>query len=148
MEYKKSILSAPNSYCSQIPAIRYELISRGTIENEDDVATNAWAGQSYHNWGLAIDLILTKFGDPLYLDLQDKTMSIQDYYALTGLSQLSAACSLEWGGTWTGFPDIPHFQDTVYKIPPKAYHYDKNMNFPFIKRFYNGPLSVDKIGKK
>ena len=46
-------------------------------------------------------------------------MSIQDYYALTGLSQLAAACSLEWGGTWTDFPDIPHFQDAAYKIPPK-----------------------------
>ncbi len=144
VEYNQSILSVPNPFCSQIPAIQYELISCGTIENEDELATYAWAGQSYHNWGLAIDLILIKFGDPLYLDLQDKTMSIQDYYALTGLSQFAAACSLEWGGSWTGFPDIPHFQDTVYKIPPKAYHYDKNMNFPFIKRFYNCTLSTDK----
>ena len=143
VEYKKRILSAPNSYCSQIPAIRYELISRGTIENEDDVATNAWAGQSYHNWGLAIDLILTKFGDPLYLDLQDGRISMQDYYALTGLSRLAAACSLEWGGTWTGFLDFPHFQDTVYKIPPKPYHYDNNMNFHFVKRLFNGTLTND-----
>ena len=134
VEYKENILSVPNPFCSQIPAIQYELISCGTIEDEDELATYAWAGQSYHNWGLAVDLILTKFGDPLYLDLKDKTMSIQDYYALTGLSQLAEACSLEWGGTWTSFVDIPHFQDTVYKIPPKAYHYDKNMNFPFVKR--------------
>ena len=141
VEYNQNILSTANSYCSQIPAIQYELTSRGTIENEDELATNAWAGQSYHNWGLAIDLILIKFGDPLYLDLQDKKMSIQDYYALTGLSRLAAACSLEWGGTWTGFTDIPHFQDTVYKIPPKAYHYDKNMNFTFIKHLYNSSLS-------
>ena len=141
VEYNQNILSTANSYCSQIPAIQYELTSRGTIENEDELATNAWAGQSYHNWGLAIDLILIKFGDPLYLDLQDKKMSIQDYYALTGLSRLAAACSLEWGGTWTGFTDIPHFQDTVYKIPPKAYHYDKNMNFAFIKHLYNSSLS-------
>ena len=141
VEYNQNILSTPNPFCSQTPAIQYELVSCGTIENEDELATYAWAGQSYHNWGLAIDLILIKFGDPLYLDLQDKTMSIQDYYALTGLSQLAAACSLEWGGTWTGFPDIPHFQDTVYKIPPKAYHYDKNMNFPFIKRLYSRTLN-------
>ena len=147
VEYNQNILSTANPYCSQIPAIQYELISCGTIENEDEHATNAWAGQSYHNWGLAIDLILIKFGDLLYLDLQDRTMSIQDYYALTGLSQLAAACSLEWGGTWTDFPDIPHFQDTVYEIPPKAYHYDKNMNFPFIKRLYNGTLSNDTVDK-
>ena len=141
VEFRQNILSTANSYCSQIPAIQYELVSRGTIENEDDIATFAWAGQSYHNWGLAIDLILIKFGDPLYLDLRDKKMSIQDYYALIGLSQLAAACSLEWGGTWTRFKDIPHFQDTVYKIPPKEYYYDKNMNFHFIKRFYKGTLS-------
>ena len=79
VEYHQNILSTANSYCSQTPAIQYELISRGTIENEDDVATNAWAGQSYHNWGLAIDLVLTKFGDPLYLNLRDGKMSIQDY---------------------------------------------------------------------
>ena len=145
VEYNQNILSTANSYCSQIPAIQYELTSRGTIENEDELATNAWAGQSYHNWGLAIDLILIKFGDPLYLDLQDKKMSIQDYYALTGLSRLAAACSLEWGGTWTGFTDIPHFQDTVYKIPPKAYHYDKNMNFAFIKHLYNSSLSTGTV---
>ena len=141
VEFRQNILSTANSFCSQIPAIQYELVSRGTIENEDDIATFAWAGQSYHNWGLAIDLILIKFGDPLYLDLRDKKMSIQDYYALIGLSQLAAACSLEWGGTWTRFKDIPHFQDTVYKIPPKEYYYDKNMNFHFIKRFYKGTLS-------
>ena len=143
VEYNQNILSTANSYCSQVPAVQYELISAGTIENEDDVATNAWAGQSYHNWGLAVDVILTKFGDPLYLDLQDGRISMQDYYALTGLSRLAAACSLEWGGTWTGFLDFPHFQDTVYKIPPKPYHYDNNMNFHFVKRLFNGTLTND-----
>jgi hypothetical protein len=147
VEYNQRILSTPNPFCSQTPAIQYELISCGTIEDEDELATYAWAGQSYHNWGLAIDLILIKFGDPLYLELQDKTISIQDYYALTGLSQLASACSLQWGGTWTDFPDIPHFQDTVCKIPPKAYHYDKNMNFSFIQSLYNCTLSTDKIEK-
>ena len=121
VEYNQNILSTANPYCSQIPAIQYELISCGTIENEDDIATNAWAGQSYHNWGLAIDLILTKFGDPLYLDLKDGRISMQDYYALTGLSRLALSCSLEWGGTWTSFLDFPHFQDAAYKIPPKPY---------------------------
>ena len=143
VEYNQNILSTANSYCSQVPAVQYELISAGTIENVDDVATNAWAGQSYHNWGLAIDVILTKFGDPLYLDLQDGRISMQDYYALTGLSRLAAACSLEWGGTWTGFLDFPHFQDTVYTIPPKPYHYDNNMNFHFVKRLFNGTLTND-----
>ena len=145
VEYRRNILSTADSYCSRIPAIQYELISGGTIENEDDLATYAWAGQSYHNWGLAIDLILTEFGDPLCLDLHDKTIPIQDYYALTGLSQLAEACGLEWGGTWTTFPDIPHFQDTAYSIPPKAYHYDNNMNFHFLKRLYNGTLSHDPV---
>ena len=79
VEYNRNNLTTANSYCSQVPAVQYELISTGTIENEDDIATNAWAGQSYHNWGLAIDLILTKFGDPLYLDLQDGRISMKDY---------------------------------------------------------------------
>ena len=141
VEYNQNILSTADSYCLQVPAIQYELVSAGRIVNEDDVATNAWAGQSYHNWGLAIDLILTKFGDPLYLDLKDGRISMQDYYALTGLSRLALSCSLEWGGTWTSFLDFPHFQDAAYKIPPKPYHYDNNMNFRFIKRHYNSTLT-------
>ena len=140
VEFDRNILTKANSCCSQVPAVQYELISRGTVENEDELATNAWAGQSYHNWGLAVDLVLIKFGDPLYLDLKDKRMPIQDYYALTGLSRLAAACGLDWGGTWTDFPDIPHFQDSVYTIPPKKYHYDRNMNFRFIKRFLSGMI--------
>ena len=147
VEYHKHILSAAGLYCSQIPAVQYELVSRGTIENEDEIATNAWAGQSYHNWGLAIDLVLIKFGDPPYLNLHDGVISIQDYYSLIGLSQLAAACSLEWGGNWKDFPDFPHFQDTQYRIPPKAYHYDSNMNFHFIKRLYNGTSSGDLVDK-
>jgi hypothetical protein len=141
VEYNQNILSTADSYCLQVPSIQYELVSAGRIVNEDDVATNAWAGQSYHNWGLAIDLILTKFGDPLYLDLKDGRISMQDYYALTGLSRLALSCSLEWGGTWTSFLDFPHFQDAAYKIPPKPYHYDNNMNFRFIKRYYNSTLT-------
>ena len=147
VEYHQNILVEANSYCSQVPAIQYELTSRGTIEEEDDIATNAWAGQSYHNWGLAVDLILIRFGDPLWLDLRDGTMPTQEYYALTGLSRLAAACSLEWGGTWTSFLDIPHFQDTVYNIPPKEYHYDNNMNFHFIDRFYNGACGREGCGQ-
>ena len=143
VEYHQNILVEANSYCSQVPAIQYELTSRGTIEEEDDIATNAWAGQSYHNWGLAVDLILIRFGDPLWLDLRDGTMPTQEYYALTGLSRLAAACSLEWGGTWTSFLDFPHFQDAAYKIPPKPYHYDSNMNFHFVKRLFNGTLTND-----
>ena len=145
VEYQPVILSEENACCEEVPAIQYELISRGIVVDEDALASNAWAGQSYHNWGLAVDLILTKFGDPLYLDLQDGRISIQDYYALTGLSQLAASCSLEWGGNWTGFTDIPHFQDTAYRIPPKEYHYDRNMNFQFIKRFYIGTSSNDSL---
>lgn len=147
VEFSRQILSAANAFCESVPAIQYGLLSRGTVVNEDDLATNAWAGQSYHNWGLAVDLVITKFGDPLYLDLHGKRMSIQEYYALTGLSQLALSCSLEWGGTWKSFQDIPHFQDTAYKIPSKEFHYDRNMNFHFIKRFYKDTPSYNPVDK-
>ena len=36
---------------------KYELLNRGTVTDSSKVTTNAFAGESYHNWGLAVDLV-------------------------------------------------------------------------------------------
>lgn len=128
----------PNKYCSSAPAWKYILTNKGTVKDASAVSTNAWAGQSYHNWGLAVDLVIRKFGDSKIIQLSDGAMSIQNYYSLVGLTQLAKDCGLEWGGEWNDFSDVAHFQDTSWTLPAEEYRYDKNMTFEFVERLNAG----------
>ncbi len=63
--------------------------------------TNARGGQSYHNYGLAIDVVeITDAG---------KANWNTDWAAIGALGE---SVGWEWGGNWTGFVDKPHFQIT------------------------------------
>jgi peptidoglycan L-alanyl-D-glutamate endopeptidase CwlK len=61
--------------------------------------TNARAGASNHNFGVAWDIGV--FQDGNYLDESP-------LYRQTG--DIGKALGLEWGGDWTNFSDEPHFQ--------------------------------------
>ncbi len=63
------------------------------------IVTNARAGYSNHNFGIAFDVGI--FNGALYLD--DSPL-----YARVG--RVGRDLGLEWGGDWTSFPDEPHFQ--------------------------------------
>lgn len=68
--------------------------------------TNARAGSSWHNYGLAYDVvILDKDGKANWntLDVNWKTVGI-----------LGESFGLEWGGRWEKFKDYPHFE---YPVP-------------------------------
>lgn len=125
----------PNEYCKNTPATHYILLNRGLVKKKKEVSTNAWAGESYHNWGLALDFCIRKFGDDKIIELSDGAMSLSNYYKMIGLVDLAKDCGLSWGGDWVDFEDTLHFEDKNYKIPETAYHYDKNMNFAFIDKF-------------
>ncbi len=60
--------------------------------------SNATPGLSYHNYGLAIDVVEIKYGkaiwDPLTEDI-----------GIIGESE-----GFDWGGRWKGFVDRPHFE--------------------------------------
>lgn len=65
------------------------------------IVTNAKGGQSYHNYGLAIDLVeLNKDGSVNWSFDYQKLKPYADKYGL------------EWGGTFKSIPDKPHFQLT------------------------------------
>lgn len=66
------------------------------------IVTNATgkAKQSYHQWGLAFDIFNNVKGD-----LYNETV-------LKKAGQIGMSLGLEWGGSWTGFVDKPHFQFT------------------------------------
>ena len=63
------------------------------------IVTDAPAGFSNHNFGIAFDVGL--FNGGVYLN--DSPL-----YAKVGA--LGRSQGLEWGGDWTSFPDEPHFQ--------------------------------------
>lgn len=62
------------------------------------IVTNAKAGYSMHNYGLAFDCVPLIGGKPLWTSPYTKT------------SKIGKSCGLEWGGDWKSFKDMPHFQ--------------------------------------
>jgi peptidoglycan L-alanyl-D-glutamate endopeptidase CwlK len=71
--------------------------------------TNARAGFSNHNFRIAVDFGVFRAGD--YLD-DDKTAAGRALAAKVHktCAQHAKACGLEWGGTWNGFKDLPHYE--------------------------------------
>lgn len=70
-----------------------------------DIVTNARAGFSNHNFGIAGDFGVFRGG--AYLDNSDPKMAEKVHKAC---SLQAKGCGLEWGGSWRGFKDIPHYE--------------------------------------
>jgi peptidoglycan L-alanyl-D-glutamate endopeptidase CwlK len=66
--------------------------------------TNAKAGSSYHNFGLAIDVVEIKNGKALWRNPN-----------WNKIAELGKSIGFEWGGDWKSFKDKPHFQLTFGK---------------------------------
>lgn len=72
------------------------------------VVTNAKAGQSYHNYGLAVDFVIIHNNKTDYdLNTDRNRNDIPDWQEL---GELGKALGFEWGGDWNSFPDYPHLQ--------------------------------------
>jgi len=79
--------------------------------------TNAMAGQSIHNYGLAFDIVLL-----IDKDRNDSFESVAwdikaDYDSDSKADWIEAATHFKsigynWGGDWKSFPDYPHFEKT------------------------------------
>ncbi|AFC22836.1 transglycosylase SLT domain-containing protein [Saprospira grandis] len=63
-----------------------------------DNVTKAQGGQSYHNYGLAIDVVEIKNGQVIWNCDWPKIAAVGKRFGF------------EWGGDWKGFVDKPHFQ--------------------------------------
>lgn len=68
------------------------------------IVTNARGGQSFHNYGLAVDVC--PFRGDVALWNEEKLFDVLDEYA--------TRFSLEWGGDWRT-PDRPHLQLRGFK---------------------------------
>lgn len=94
----------------------------GVVTKVGPTVTNAGAGSSPHNWGLAVDCILvTKDHDWWHgheIDLPtgawdtgyEKGRLIRPIVKLAWERYARAVKTVDcvWGGGWTGFPDFPH----------------------------------------
>ena len=67
------------------------------------VVTNAKAGQSYHNFRCAVDVVPLRNGKPVW-DTKDPVWQT--------VGRLGKAAGLEWAGDWKRFKEFPHFQYT------------------------------------
>ncbi|WP_285291996.1 M15 family metallopeptidase [Bacillus sp. ISL-18] len=74
-----------------------------------NIVTNAKGGESYHNFGLAIDFALkTPSGDVIWDREYDRNENgVADWAEVV---QMAKALGFEWGGDWKGFKDYPHLE--------------------------------------
>lgn len=92
--------------------------------------TNAKAGQSIHNYGLAFDIVILIDKDN-NSNFETASWNIKADDDLDGIPEwLEAVAHLKkigwiWGGDWKTFPDYPHFEKTfghTWKSLLKKYH--------------------------
>lgn len=71
--------------------------------------TNAKAGQSIHNYGLAVDICLIIDGKTASWDtVKDwDNDRVADWYECV---KIFAKYGWDWGGNWKTFKDLPHFE--------------------------------------
>ena len=71
--------------------------------------TNAKAGQSIHNYGLAVDICLIIDGKTASWDTAKDwdNDNVADWYECV---KVFAKYGWDWGGNWKTFKDLPHFE--------------------------------------
>ena len=80
--------------------------------------TNARAGQSWHNFGCAIDVLPLRHGKPVWgtrgngIDNDPTDDAIDDLELWQRIGKIGESHGLEWAGRWTGFREFAHFQHT------------------------------------
>lgn len=92
------------------------LYARGRTQPGKKV-TNAKAGQSIHNYGLAFDIVILidKNGDGTFEIASWNTTSDDDKDEVPDWMEAVAylkKVGWAWGGDWKSFPDYPHFEKT------------------------------------
>jgi len=84
-------------------------------------------GDSFHNWGLAVDLIFTRTGyeEAFYNQKTYAPDLLASLYEDTGLVDYAKALGLVWSGRDLVLPDVAHFE--CYKLPLKELRDKENL---------------------
>lgn len=87
-----------------------ELFRQGR-DKPGNIVTNARGGQSYHNFGLAIDFALRDGSGRIVWDMElDRSGNGRSDWM--EVVELAKEMGFEWGGDWSNFRDYPHLQLT------------------------------------
>lgn len=72
------------------------------------IVTNARGGQSFHNFGMAVDCVPSQFGPdrPFYPDWNS------NHPSWIRMETIGQSLGLTVGAMWRTFPDAPHFEYT------------------------------------
>lgn len=81
------------------------LYAQGRTEPGSRV-TNARGGESFHQYGVALDVVPLRHGKPVW------GTAGEDGALWADVGALGEACGLEWAGRWKRFRELPHFQFT------------------------------------
>jgi peptidoglycan L-alanyl-D-glutamate endopeptidase CwlK len=85
-----------------------ELYTRGRTAG-GTIVTYVEGGESYHNYGLAIDFALQLRDGTIVWDLKrdDNKNGKSDWMEVVAIAK---EMGFEWGGDWYGFKDYPHLE--------------------------------------
>lgn len=90
--------------------------------------TNARAGSSMHNYGLAFDICLELDGKIISWDV-DKDFDQDRQSDWMEVVEVFKALGFKWGGDWKTFKDMPHFE---VDVPLEV-----------LKRLYNNEMFIE-----
>ncbi|WP_373231010.1 M15 family metallopeptidase [Cohnella sp.] len=85
-------------------------------EEEGAIVTHSKGGESYHNYGLAIDFVLQLQKGQVSWDIEydGNGNGKSDWMEVVAIAK---NLGFSWGGDWESFPDYPHLQmDFGYSI--------------------------------
>uniref|UniRef100_UPI0025F6DA74 M15 family metallopeptidase n=1 Tax=uncultured Gilliamella sp. TaxID=1193505 RepID=UPI0025F6DA74 len=71
-------------------------------KNPGPIVTKVKGGYSFHNYGLAIDVVKILDKKAIYLDSTNPDMA--------EIVRIAKSYGSSWGGDWTTFKDYPHFE--------------------------------------
>lgn len=85
-----------------------ELYQKGRTVS-GNIVTNAKGGESYHNYGLAVDFALKTPSENVIWDMKydGNKNGKSDWYEVVDLAK---KLGFTWGGDWPNFKDYPHLQ--------------------------------------
>lgn len=78
------------------------------------IVTNARAGESWHQYRVALDVVPLRGGKPVW------NTSGEDGRLWKRVGEIGESCGLEWAGRWTTFREFPHFQNCQGKTLAEA----------------------------
>jgi peptidoglycan LD-endopeptidase CwlK len=97
--------------CYRTEAEQTALYAQGRTDKTKPIVTMARAGESYHNYGLAIDICLILNGVEASWDFTKDydNDGVADLMEVIHIFQMNG---WEWAGTWKTFKEKPHVQKT------------------------------------